>query len=414
MKKKLLTLVVVSILVAFASSAWAAVESETFTISPFIGGYMFDGVQSLKSRPVYGIRGGYNFTENIGLEAVFDFVATKPTKGGDREVHAYNYRLEGLYHFMPAKKLVPFIAIGAGGISVTNKNNNRKLKQGVIDYGAGVKYALTEELALRGDVRHLITTNRSPLNNLEYTVGITYAFGGAKPAPTPVAKEVIPEPIAQEEPKAATPAPMPPPEPTSRLAVTPGAIMQGRSATLNWSSQNATNCEIQPDIGPVRPQGSMTITPTADTTYTLTCTGEGGTTTSAGNIQVTAPPPPPKREKVCIVLKIEFDTGKAVIKPKYHTEIGKVAEFMKQYQEAKGTIEGHTDNVGGHDYNMKLSEQRAASVRNYLNKNYGIAPERLSLKGYGLTKPIANNKTREGRQKNRRIQATFDCIIIKK
>jgi OOP family OmpA-OmpF porin len=191
--------------------------------------------------------------------------------------------------------------------------------------------------------------------------------------------------------------------------------MLGQSATLSWSSQNATNCDIQPDIGPVQPQGSVTITPAADTAYTLTCTGAGGTTSSAGNVQVAVPPPPPppKQERLCIVLKMEFDNGKADIKPKYHAEIGKVAEFMKKYPEAKGAIEGHTDNVGGHDYNMKLSERRAASVKNYLIEKFGIDPERLSSKGYGYTKPVADNKTREGRQENRRIEANFDCVIIK-
>jgi OOP family OmpA-OmpF porin len=162
----------------------------------------------------------------------------------------------------------------------------------------------------------------------------------------------------------------------------------------------------------------MPISPLTDTAYTLTCTGAGGTTSSAGNIQVVVPVPAPapiqKKERVCIVLKIEFDTGKAVIKPKYHAEIGKVAEFMKKYPESNGVIEGHTDTVGGYQYNIKLSDRRAASVRTYLVDKYGIAAERLSSKGYGYTKPVATNKTKAGRQKNRRIQATYDCVIITK
>lgn len=211
------------------------------------------------------------------------------------------------------------------------------------------------------------------------------------------------------------PAPAPaPPAPTSELAVAPETITRGESATLRWTSQNTTSCDLQPDVGAVEPQGSMKITPSADTAYTLTCTGAGGRTTSTGNIRVIAPPPAPKQEKVCIVLKVEFDTGKADIKSKYHNEIGRVAEFMKKYPEARGTIDGHTDNVGGYGYNMRLSERRAASVRNYLIEKYGIAPARLSSKGYGYTKPVASNKTKEGRQKNRRIEANFDCVVITK
>ncbi len=123
-------------------------------------------------------------------------------------------------------------------------------------------------------------------------------------------------------------------------------------------------------------------------------------------------PLPP--EKVSITLAIEFDTDKAVIKKKYHDEIGRVAEFLKKYPNAKGAIEGHTDNVGGAAYNQKLSERRARAVMDYLVKKYGIDPARLEAKGYGLTRPIASNKTAEGRQNNRRVEAHFSAMVVKK
>jgi len=118
-----------------------------------------------------------------------------------------------------------------------------------------------------------------------------------------------------------------------------------------------------------------------------------------------APKPAPVPERICITLKIEFDVNKADIKPKYHNVIGKVADFMKKYPETTAVIEGHTDNRGSYEYNIKLSERRADAVRNYLIEKFGIAPERLSSKGYGYTKPIDTNKTAAGRQKNRRIEA---------
>lgn len=114
-----------------------------------------------------------------------------------------------------------------------------------------------------------------------------------------------------------------------------------------------------------------------------------------------------------MALKIEFDTAKAAIKAKYHNEIGRVAEFMKKYPEASGVIEGHTDNVGKADMNLKLSQQRADSIRKYLIDKYGIEPSRLSAKGYGMTKPIADNKTAAGKAKNRRIEAHFSTVTVK-
>ena len=88
------------------------------------------------------------------------------------------------------------------------------------------------------------------------------------------------------------------------------------------------------------------------------------------------------------------------------TELG---DFLKEFTDAKGVIEGHTDSVGDKALNIKLSQRRADSVRNYLVKTFGIAPERISAKGFGPTKPVADNKTSEGKLKNRRVEANFSC-----
>jgi outer membrane protein OmpA-like peptidoglycan-associated protein len=113
---------------------------------------------------------------------------------------------------------------------------------------------------------------------------------------------------------------------------------------------------------------------------------------------------------VTIALNVEFDTDKSVVKEKYRNEIKKVADFMKTYPKTTAVIEGHTDNVYTAEYNQKLSEARANSVRQYLIKNFGIDASRLTAVGYGLTKPIASNNTEEGRQKNRRVQAVIKTI----
>lgn len=116
-------------------------------------------------------------------------------------------------------------------------------------------------------------------------------------------------------------------------------------------------------------------------------------------------------DRLCMNLNMEFDTGKADIKPQYRDEIAKVGDFMKQYPTTTAVIEGHTDNTGSYEYNMKLSKQRAENVVTYLVKNFGIEPSRLEAKGYGYTRRIAYNSTPEGRQKNRRINAIIDCVI---
>lgn len=116
-------------------------------------------------------------------------------------------------------------------------------------------------------------------------------------------------------------------------------------------------------------------------------------------------------EHLCMTLQVEFDKDKADVKARYNDEIAKLADYMKQYPTTSATIEGHTDNSGSPEVNMKLSQRRAESVVNYLVDKFGIDRTRLSAKGYGETRPIAYNTTTEGRQKNRRIDAIVDCVL---
>ncbi|MCL9819540.1 OmpA family protein [Helicobacter colisuis] len=101
---------------------------------------------------------------------------------------------------------------------------------------------------------------------------------------------------------------------------------------------------------------------------------------------------------------VEFPSDSAVVDPAYYPEIQDFAKYMEQNPEKTAVINGHTDSTGSAAYNQKLSEKRAVSVKNEIVKQ-GISSERLEAKGYGEEKPIASNKTREGRQKNRRVEA---------
>lgn len=118
-------------------------------------------------------------------------------------------------------------------------------------------------------------------------------------------------------------------------------------------------------------------------------------------------------EKGRVTLKVEFDFDQAVVKRQYHQEIGHLAEVMKKYPDLRILLEGHTDHTGEPEYNQNLSERRANSVRRYLVENFSIESNRLSIRGYGETRPIASNTTKEGRQKNRRVEAEAEYSIRK-
>lgn len=100
---------------------------------------------------------------------------------------------------------------------------------------------------------------------------------------------------------------------------------------------------------------------------------------------------------------ILFDTGKSSIKEQSAGVLNDIVGILKEYTNAKFTIDGHTDSVGSSKLNQKLSETRAAAVKDYLITN-GIDASRLSSKGYGESKPIDSNKTRAGRRNNRRVE----------
>jgi OmpA-OmpF porin, OOP family len=101
---------------------------------------------------------------------------------------------------------------------------------------------------------------------------------------------------------------------------------------------------------------------------------------------------------------ILFETGSATIKPESANALAVIADVMKSDPALKLEIQGHTDNVGAPAANLKLSQERAASVRAYLVASAGVAPARLTTAGLGDTKPIGDNKTEEGRAQNRRVE----------
>jgi len=103
--------------------------------------------------------------------------------------------------------------------------------------------------------------------------------------------------------------------------------------------------------------------------------------------------------------KVMFDINSAEIKSEAYPMLDEAILILEKNPEMKVEIDGHTDNTGSAAYNMNLSERRAKSVMKYF-VDKGVEAERLTTKGFGLTKPAASNDTKEGRTKNRRVELT--------
>src|SRR6202162_1417493 len=106
-----------------------------------------------------------------------------------------------------------------------------------------------------------------------------------------------------------------------------------------------------------------------------------------------------------------FDTAKYTLRPGAREKLAKVAGIILSHPALKIEVEGHTDSVGGDDYNMRLSENRANAVRTFL-VGQGVKGESVTAKGFGKVSPVADNGTAAGRQMNRRVELVVSGEIM--
>jgi len=214
----------------------------------------------------------------------------------------------------------------------------------------------------------------------------------------------------KKEIKTPPPPPPPPPEqpkPTVSIQANPTTIDKGGSSTLSWTSTNATQLTVSPDVGSVNAQGSTQVSPANSTTYTVTASGPGGSADSSVRVTVNQPAPPPPtptrdlgREFTENVHTVYFDFNKADIRADQRDGLAHSAEFLKQNPEIKLTIEGNCDSRGSTEYNLVLGDRRASAVKNYLVQ-LGISADRINTVSYGKEKPICTEENESCWQQNR-------------
>ena len=435
MKKFISFLFIFIAVFIMGATGFAEIKTKAFSFSPFVGGYMFEGNEDLKNRPISGLRLGYDITKNWGVEGLFEFTKTEyATPALTSRTNVFGYRLEALYNFMPERRWVPYLAVGAGGRSLGYDHpavNNRN--QVALDYGAGLKYFLYSNMALRADVRHVIALN-DRFNNLEYTLGATMYFGGTKQAAASVVVDSDNDGVLDDYDKCpGTPVDVKVDQDGCPLDSDKDGVpdyLDNCPGTPAGVKVDKVGCPLDSDKDGVYDYlDNCPGTPAGVKVDQNGCPPVVVERVQEVEVRAEAPAAAPvvrseRKEAAAMVAKemfekgratinVEFDFDKAVIKPAFHNEIQKFADVMKDYPDLEVVIEGHTDSVGKKAYNQKLSEQRANSVKNYLTKKFGIEKSRLTAKGYGMSKPIDSNETKAGRQKNRRVEAAVAYIIKK-
>jgi peptidoglycan-associated lipoprotein len=206
------------------------------------------------------------------------------------------------------------------------------------------------------------------------------------------------------------PPPAPPKAVSATLSANPTSIEAGQSATLTWSTENATDVAL--DGNKVDPSGSQTVSPTQTTTYHLTAKGAAGTQEATAQVSVTAkptptptpaPPPPQVTDDQLfaqMVKDVFFDYDKSDLRPDAQQALAQAAQLIKQ-KGWKVQIEGNCDDRGSTEYNLALGERRADAAKQALQQN-GVGADALKTISYGKEKPQCTDSNEDCWQKNRR------------
>ena len=238
-----------------------------------------------------------------------------------------------------------------------------------------------------------------------------FAAGCKKKAPPPPPP---PPPVTKE-----TPPPPKPNAPTvAQFTAEPSSIERGQSATLRWSVSNATEISIDNSIGAVQANGTRRVFPSNSTTYTLTASGPGGSTTARATVSVNAPAPPPETKPVtqpratltdrlgAEVQDAYFDYDKSDIREDARATLTRNADALKaiftDFQGSTVMLEGHCDERGSAEYNLGLGDRRATSARDFLVQ-LGVPADRIRTISYGKERPVCTDSNESCWQRNRRV-----------
>ncbi len=407
MKKILKGLLPGLLIVTLATPGYAENREGATTLSPFVGGYLLDHDQREQNRPVFGLRAGYNFTQHLGAEAMFGYSLTETKQQyGSREADLYRYGVDFIYHFMPENNLVPFVALGGGGtnFNIPNTPSAKSHYAGLVDYGVGVKYFVAPDVALRGDVRHVLLVHDTGSNNLEYSVGLTFQFGGVRKVVAAVADTSKVAAIADTPEVADVAAPTV----TFTSPVKGGTAVHANQVVNVAFSEDMDQETLTPATVTLK-QGdtpvSGMVTSTASTaTFTPTSTLEKGTgytatiTTGAKDLAGNAMAhdymwtfsayAEPKSVGVLAALEdSHFNYNSVEISENGKTILNHNVTVLKNDPKMKLRISGYTSASGTEGYNQKLSERRAVAVKEYFVKTGGIDGNRLTTIGLGEKHP---------------------------
>jgi len=394
------------------------------------------GHQKLGTSLDLGLRAAFYPLSFLGVEGELGVIPTK-TKTDDRSATVWTYRAHLIAQY-PGYRLVPFVVAGIGGMTLKSHRDTLGTDTDPeMHFGVGAKFAFNEYVSARIDVRdNLMQKNMlvsgvkdgDLVSNTEFLLGLSFTLGrtpyvpyvapvdsdndgfadpqDACPTQPGVAPNGCPAPVVVIDtdkdgiPDATDPCPQEaedglPPNATDGC---PNKDPDG-DGILVPEDKCPTEKGIAPDGCTVRDKDADGIPDDLDK-----CPDQPETKNGFQDEDGCPDELPKAVAKFAGVIKgIEFDFGKATIRPASNKLLDEAVKVLTEYKDLRVLITGHTDDVGERQKNIDLSEARANSVKTYMVSK-GIDTGRVETHGAGPDEPIADNKTDKGRQQNRRIE----------
>jgi outer membrane protein OmpA-like peptidoglycan-associated protein/opacity protein-like surface antigen len=433
----------------FAPAAFAGYGGAgSFEIGPYVGyGWLHTGYKGLNpdNKMIYGGRFGYFIDENVSFEPSYQRLYTSTAAGVGMQIRSLRFNF--LYNFLPDYRIRPFMTVGLGWentrvYSVLSSNDLG------VNAGAGVRFFLTDWVALRLDGRYVYTEVGSAIDqrqhNFEGTGGLSFFWGGGP------AKDSDGDGVADRKdkcpntPKGAvvdvngcpvdsdgdgvpdgidqcpnTPTGVKVDEKGCPLDADKDGVADSLDKCANTpegTKVDSTGCPLDSDGDGVTDDLDKCLNTPAGTKVDATgCPMLLDTDGDGINDDLDKCPNTPAGTKVdgmgCplvtksrgVLKGVNFTFGKAELLPASKTVLDGVAKDLAEFPDVKVEVQGHSDATGPEASNLGLSQARAQSVSDYL-AGKGVDKARLTAKGYGSSMPIGDNKTKAGRAKNRRVE----------